>query len=337
MKYYTTNSRRNFDARIHSYQNMSKKRTPFQVSKTYRRLSKTRPVQQFTNLSERARSSTSLNYSLLSYHEVPTWMQENAYILHYYLPVSTSTISCFKNIFKLHNQTGNIWTHLLPSLIFIYSIWRHNIIPDFYFTEPDIEKLLLNFYKISALICFTCSWVYHSHVNHQHMYASCLTADISGIVIMITGCTISWLYYSFFCYKFLRRLYMSISSIFGVIFVICNTLKVFQERRKMNACLLISLVASSIIPLCHLIINNNGFKENWDNWHWKELLAMFLSYMTGTFFYIFRFPEVVSPGSFDLFFNSHQLFHIFVVFGAYFHMVGLNGLQKDRYMMGNVC
>ena len=285
--------------------------------------------------SEKTKSGSSKN-ALLSYNEVPEWMRE-IHILNHYLPVTNSTITCLKNIFKMHMQTVNIWTHLIPSLLFIYEIWQLNLIPDYYFTEPNLEKMLLLISKISGMFGFTVSWVYHSHANHENLWATCLTADISGIAVMITGCAVSWLYYFFFCFKTLRRIYMSVCSTLGLIFVICNTLKIFQNRRTLNSCVLTALGLSNVVPLCHLLFINDGFYDNWVNWHWKELFGVLGCLLTGTVIYIFRFPESLSPGSFDLAFNSHNLFHICVVMAAYCHMVGLEGLQGDRFERGNVC
>ena len=37
--------------------------------------------------------------------------------------------------------------------------------------------------------------------------------------------------------------------------------------------------------------------------------------------YAIQFPECHYPGKFDIFFNSHQLFHVAIVLAAYSHYV----------------
>ena len=46
-------------------------------------------------------------------------MQDNDFIHDSYRPVFPSFIECFKSVFSVHNETGNIWTHMLGAIAFI--------------------------------------------------------------------------------------------------------------------------------------------------------------------------------------------------------------------------
>lgn len=46
-------------------------------------------------------------------------------------------------------------------------------------------------------------------------------------------------------------------------------------------------------------------------------------YILGAAIYAARFPERVSPGKFDIWGSSHQIFHVLVVLAAMSHLVGL--------------
>lgn len=47
-------------------------------------------------------------------HDVlPDWLKDNDYLLHGHRPPMPSFRACFKSIFRIHTETGNIWTHLL--------------------------------------------------------------------------------------------------------------------------------------------------------------------------------------------------------------------------------
>ena len=47
------------------------------------------------------------------------WTQDNDFIWESYRPVLPSFIHCFKSVFSVHNETGNIWTHMLGCIAFI--------------------------------------------------------------------------------------------------------------------------------------------------------------------------------------------------------------------------
>jgi predicted membrane channel-forming protein YqfA (hemolysin III family) len=43
-----------------------------------------------------------------------------------------------------------------------------------------------------------------------------------------------------------------------------------------------------------------------------DLLVMAATYLAGACIYVLRIPERFKPGAFDIFLNSHQLWHCFV-------------------------
>ena len=79
---------------------------------------KTQSIRQRLSAKEQSDSITNhLNpaptrkHRLLDFHELPLWLQDNVFIEKYYRPQMSFT-DCFYSIFELHNETGNIWTHL---------------------------------------------------------------------------------------------------------------------------------------------------------------------------------------------------------------------------------
>jgi len=53
-------------------------------------------------------------------------------------------------------------------------------------------------------------------------------------------------------------------------------------------------------------------------------------YISGCLIYIFRFPERIFPGKFDLIGSSHQIWHIFVLGGIIFHHFASLNTYFDR-------
>lgn len=52
---------------------------------------------------------------------------------------------------------------------------------------------------------------------------------------------------------------------------------------------------------------------------------------------MYGFSLLLPPFFFGLQFHSHQLFHIFVVAGAFVHFHGVSNLQEFRFMIGGGC
>jgi adiponectin receptor len=48
-----------------------------------------------------------------------------------------------------------------------------------------------------------------------------------------------------------------------------------------------------------------------------------LLYIIGAYLYAARFPERISPGTFDIWGSSHQIFHVLVVLAATTHLIGM--------------
>ena len=60
-----------------------------------------------------------LDIEYYDYDELPEWYRDNKYIRKGYRGWNRSCIYYIKSIFKWHNETLNIWSHLLGAIIFI--------------------------------------------------------------------------------------------------------------------------------------------------------------------------------------------------------------------------
>ena len=145
-------------------------------------------------------------------------------------------------------------------------------------------------------------------------------------------------------------------SVLGVTAIVLSQWERFAqpEYRAMRAGVFVSLGLSGVIPMLHTIIKNGtkgeyfltsslyfvstfcsvvSFGEGQIHW----LIIMALLYIFGAMIYATRFPECIWPGRFDLVFQSHQIFHIFVVVAALIHMYGISNLQFYRWQQGKTC
>lgn len=53
------------------------------------------------------------SWSVCHFQHLPRWLQDNDYLHAGHRPPLPSFSACFRSIFRIHSETGNIWTHLL--------------------------------------------------------------------------------------------------------------------------------------------------------------------------------------------------------------------------------
>jgi hypothetical protein len=53
------------------------------------------------------------------FENLPSWMKDNEYLLFSHRPQLPNFTECFRSIFQIHTETGNIWTHLIGFLAFV--------------------------------------------------------------------------------------------------------------------------------------------------------------------------------------------------------------------------
>jgi adiponectin receptor len=145
---------------------------------------------------------------LLSYDEIPDWYQDNHYIRHGYRPESGSVKACYASWFYLNNETVNIFSHLIPALIFLSAeIWIFNYIENFP-QAKSLEHFVFAFFLLTAFVCLGLSATYHTLMNHSakisHLW---LQFDFVGIVILTIGDFVSGIYMVFYCEPTLQKVY----------------------------------------------------------------------------------------------------------------------------------
>jgi hypothetical protein len=60
-----------------------------------------------------SRSTTATRWDrLFHWNELPEYLRDNEYIFTGYR-VQTGVLGSFKSLFRVHNESGNVWTHLL--------------------------------------------------------------------------------------------------------------------------------------------------------------------------------------------------------------------------------
>jgi adiponectin receptor len=270
---------------------------------------------------------------LVTFTDLPKWYQDNPYILSAYRPVSHSYNACIHSLTYLHNETINIYTHLLPALILAFALPTLQIHISSIFTDaPWTDRFMLTLTPMACLFTLSLSATYHTLMNHSHpVSSSCLLLDYTGILALILASFMSGVYVGFYESLFHQRLYWAMILVLvftSCLFVLHPRLQgpVYRAHRT-SAFILTAL--SGFAPVLHGVCRygaSTAFHEKGVKW-W---LAEGLWYGIGATFFAKRIPESCAwartgdkKGMFDVWGSSHQIFHCCVVAGAMCHCWGV--------------
>ncbi|KAH0491860.1 hypothetical protein TgHK011_003263 [Trichoderma gracile] len=263
---------------------------------------------------------------LLYFHEIPSWQQDNEYLLSGYRPTSGSTWTSIAGLFYLHNQTINIYSHLVGAVVFcllpFYFYWNY------YRFQPNAhldDVVVISTYCLGVAVCFTFSATFHIMWNHsQPLTSFCNKLDYLGILVLMWGAGIPTVYYGFFCNQNLQWLYWMTTSSTALLCTIVTLHPRFisPQFRHWRACFYAGFGLSSVIFVVHgLLVHGWAVQKAHMSLNWMAWMAT--SNIVGAAIYAARVPERWFPYTFDIFGASHQIFHVAVMVAAVIHFCGL--------------
>lgn len=203
-------------------------------------------------------------------------------------------------------------------------------------SADPITRWPLFAYLCGAMVCLLMSSACHLVLCHSERTAYLtLRLDYAGIAALIVTSFYPVVYYSFLCHPGLQRLYMGFITAFGVSAVTASLVPAFQapELRPLRAALFSCMGVSGLVPVAHKLVLYGGRREAVATAGYEALMGAL--YGLGAAVYALRVPERWFPGRFDLVGHSHQLFHLFVIAGAYAHYLG--GVEYLRWRDADKC
>ena len=98
-------------------------------------------------------------FTLLHWDDLPPWQRNNVYVLIGHRRASASHLASLRSIFRIHNETVNIWAHMLGSVAFGLTglvFWlqydgREDV------DQSDVRAVLV--YFVGCVVCFAVSSV----------------------------------------------------------------------------------------------------------------------------------------------------------------------------------
>jgi adiponectin receptor len=271
---------------------------------------------------------------LLTYNELPDWyrIEASPFITAGYRAPSHSVAKSLASLAHLHNETANIYTHLIPAaaLALALPLLQLNISAA-YADAPWMDRFMLTLTPIAALFTFTASANFHTLCNHSDAVSlSCLLLDFTGILTLILASFITAIYVGFYNHPFEQRLYWSMIGVLiatSALLVLHPALQGMQYRPHRTAAF-VTTTLSGLGPTLHGMYVH-GVSRGWHECGVKWWAAEGLWYALGVVFFVSRWPErwawrgEKTRGMFDIWGGSHGVFHACVVVGSACHCWGV--------------
>ena len=147
---------------------------------------------------------------LLARHDMPLWCSNNKSLLTGYRPISESVQQCVESLKYIHNETVNIYSHLVPAVITLARTTSiHLYFRAHYPNALWTDQLTFYLHLGLSTFCFTVSTIYHISLSHSKFYAEFWgRLDYVAILLRLVGSGMSGTYFGFYCKPILQLCYL---------------------------------------------------------------------------------------------------------------------------------
>lgn len=242
---------------------------------------------------------------------------------------------CLYSFFTIHNESVNVWSHFAAVFVFVWAMY-HTLSDILLPTTPLLHQAIWATFFLTAISCFAGSAIYHLFFPQSITAVYWLgILDFTGIAALVLGSYFPPVFYGFYCFPFWQRLYITSISLLGTVTLVAPWFRFFHSQRYLGVRVsLYAMVAvAGIVPAVHsyFLLQTLHYDGSFDEVY-HRLYIMYGLYLLGVFFYMSKFPESRFPGKFDIWFNSHQWWHLLVVCGTLVHWSNCL-LIYDNYLL----
>ncbi|XP_045889575.1 membrane progestin receptor beta-like [Micropterus dolomieu] len=264
--------------------------------------------------------------------DVPPLFRER-FILSGYRPVGLSWRCYVLSLFQIHNETLNVWSHLLAAVcvalrFMAFTVLQGGGILGFRLQGPegqgfsvDVSSLPLVHYVFSAVTYLSCSATAHLlQSRSEQAHYSLFFLDYVGVAVYQYGCALALCLYSSdsaWTQSMLGQVFLPAAALLAWFSCAACCYAKLRFRRPYplhrKLCQVVPMGVAYLLdisPIAHRLITGSWASNSALPLHCLQVVLFLLS----AFFFSCPIPERFSPGRFDIVGHGHQLFHILLSF-----------------------
>jgi adiponectin receptor len=244
------------------------------------------------------------------------WRGSNKYILRGYRGNMTKW-EIFWSVLGFHNETVNVWTHLIGVLFFFFVM--QTSFQTWLVDATYGERFCFLVWVLAAQFQMLSSACFHWWGDYSRRYYENLARlDYTSISVLIVASYFPVMYYIFRCHKVWQYVYLFLMASLGTLSIIISWMKAFQaphlQHLRAGLFIVLSLIGLFSMPHGMYVVGLDFMLPII-----YRLSLMGVLYIGGAMVYVTCIPERLYPGRFDICFSSHSIWHCFVVAATYAH------------------
>ncbi|WRT63932.1 uncharacterized protein IL334_000859 [Kwoniella shivajii] len=290
------------------------------------------------NDTERAEVKIPIQPLTITYQEalkLMPWQMDNPHIHTGYRRPTGSIRACISSIFGyIHNESGNILTHLTGAIGFMIILINHLSTSTLGRSSSIdmLEFVPMAVYLCSAISCLGMSTAFHTLNSHSKKISDrAHRCDYAGILLLAVGTILPVIYYAFHGDVYWQLIHSAVIILAGSITAYVVLCRRYRAKRILRTTTFFVLGCSVLIPLYHFTMTRGYAYAKTTIGIDKMIVSGFL-YALGTGIYTSRFPERLYPGRFDIFCSSHQIFHTLVVMATLCQYLALKSIIDVKWV-----
>ncbi|KAL3494833.1 putative IZH family channel protein [Aspergillus germanicus] len=268
---------------------------------------------------------------LIGYSDLPAPWRINPHILSGYR-FTSSKVECFTSVFTFSNELVNIWSHLIGLCIVLsIAFYFYPLNPNFHLSTKS-DMLVAAVFFFAACKCLVCSTLWHTmnSIANQPLMERFACVDYTGISLLVAASIVTTEYTAFYCEPTSRWIYILLTMSLGIGGVILPWHPTFNRAdfAWIRVAFYVTLALTGFAPLAQLTYAR-GFA--WCLYFYAPVMKSILVYFVGACVYASQVPERWSPGLFDYFGGSHNIWHLAVLGGILFHYLAMQDLFANAF------